>query len=73
MVGRQTDRSYGGGDRDAVVEPQQRQVVFEVQVTELAHDGPEDESGFRFARRVAIIVFAKSDFDQRPKEPDNND
>jgi len=44
---------------------------LEIQVTELTYDGPQDESGFWFSGGIAIIVFAKGDFDQRPKESEN--
>lgn len=66
--GRQTDRPDGRSYRDAVVEPEQRQIVLKVQITELAQDGPQHEPGFRFSGRVAVVVFAKSHLDQRPKE-----
>lgn len=68
MVGRQTDGPRGGGHRYAVVESEQSQIVMEVEIAELAQDGPQDETGFRFPGGVAVIVFAKGDFDQRPKE-----
>lgn len=42
---------------------------MEVQVTELAHDGSQDEPGFWFPGDVAVVVFTKCDFNQWPKKP----
>lgn len=67
-VGRQTDGSRSRGQRHTVIESQQCQIVLEVKVTELTQDGSQNEPGFRLSGGIAIVVFTKRDFNQRPKK-----
>lgn len=58
-------------DGYSVVEPQQRDIVVEIEKAEGASDGPKDESRFRPFIIVATIVFSERDLDHEPHEPEN--
>lgn len=67
-VGRQTDRPNEVGYRDTVVEPQQGDVVVEVEEAELLRDRTQHEARFGPDRVVAAVVLAERHLDHEPHE-----
>lgn len=72
-IGRQADRPNEVGYRNAVVQPQQRDVVVKVEEAELLGDGSQHEPGLRPDGVVATVVLSKRHLDHEPHETGRKD